>query len=195
MTNDLLSVFRLAPSVSPVHLFLVVLAAERGIELVVSRRNEIHIKRLGGEEYGAAFTRLLTGFHGCWFLSFGIEAAARGAKLLISPASLIMAFLLFQTLRYWCIFSLGRFWNIKVITLPGAEPVRTGPYRFMKHPNYAVVLLEIFFYPSFFGCWTTALIFGFLNILVLRKRIRQEEAALFISSATGPGTIPSGRSA
>jgi methyltransferase len=176
------------------HLFLSILAAERGIELAVSRLNEIRIKKLGGEEYGAAFTRLLTGFHVCWFFSFGIEAAARGTKLLLSPASLIIVFLLFQVWRYWCIFSLGRFWNTKIITLPGAEPVRSGPYRFFKHPNYAVVLLEIFLYPAFFGCWTTALIFGFSNIFVLKKRIRQEEAALIISSSAAcPGTIPSGR--
>jgi methyltransferase len=180
---------------SPVHPFLVVLAAERGIELVVSRLNEIRIKRLGGQEYGAGFTRLLTGFHACWFFSFGIEAAATGAKLLASPALLITAFLACQAWRYWCVISLGRYWNIKIITLHGAEPVRAGPYRLFRHPNYAVVLLEIFLYPALFGCWVTALVFGLSNIFILKERIRQEEAALLISSATGPGTIPSGRSA
>ena len=165
---------------SSAHVFLVILAAERGVELVISRRNEIHIKKLGGKQYGAAFTRLLVGFHVCWFFSFGMEAAARAANLLCSPKSLILVFLLFQVWRYWCILSLGRFWNIKIIALPGAELVRAGPYRFLKHPIYVVVLLEIFVYPAFFGCWTTALIFGFSNILVLKKRIRQEETALRI---------------
>ncbi len=165
---------------SPAHALLIVLAAERGVELVISRRNEIHIKKLGGKQYGAAFTRLLVGFHVCWFFSFGMEAAARGANLLCSPKTLILVFLLFQVWHYWCILSLGRFWNIKIIALPGAELVRAGPYRFLKHPIYVVVLLEIFVYPALFGCWTTALIFGFSNILVLKKRIRQEETALRI---------------
>jgi methyltransferase len=159
------------------HVFLIILAAERGVELVISKLNEIHLRRLGAREYGAAFTRLLVGFHVCWFFSFGLEAAARGANLLCSPTSLILVFLLFQVWRYWCILSLGRFWNTRIIILPGAGLVRAGPYRLLKHPNYVVVLLEIFVYPALFGCWTTALIFGFSNILVLKKRIRQEETA------------------
>ena len=163
---------------STAHLFLIVLAAERGLELIISRLNEIRIKKLGGREYGAAFTRVLIGFHACWFFSFGLEATAKGAKPLCSPALLIAVFLLFQVWRYWCILSLGRFWNTRIIVLPGADLVRAGPYRFFKHPNYAVVVLEVFVYPALFGCWATALLFGFSNIPVLRKRIRQEEAAL-----------------
>jgi methyltransferase len=165
---------------SSAHIFLIVLAAERSVELVISKLNETHIKKLGGKEYGAAFTKLLIGFHVCWFLSFSVEAAARGANLLCSPASLILVFLSFQVWRYWCIFSLGRFWNTRIIVLPGAGLVRSGPYRFLKHPNYVVVLLEIFVYPALFGCWATALIFGFSNLLLLKKRIRQEETALGI---------------
>ena len=163
-----------------VYVFLIILAAERGVELVISKLNEIRLRKLGGKEYGAAYTRLLIGFHVCWFFSFGIEAAARGAKLRCSPASLILVFVLFQVWRYWCILSLGRFWNTRIIVLPGSELVRAGPYRFLKHPNYVVVVLEIFVYPALFGCWITALIFGFSNILVLTKRIRQEETALGI---------------
>jgi methyltransferase len=163
---------------STAHLFLTVLAAERGIELVISRLNEIHVRKLGGREYGAAFTKVLVGFHVCWFFSFGLEAAAKGAKLLCSPASLIAVFLLFQIFRYWCILSLGRFWNTRIIAIPGAGLVHAGPYRFFKHPNYAVVALELIAYPALFGCWITALVFGFSNIAVLKKRIRQEETAL-----------------
>ncbi len=162
------------------YVFLIILAAERGVELVISKLNEIRLRKLGGREYGAAYTRLLVGFHVCWFFSFGMEAAARGANLRCSPASLILVFVLFQVWRYWCILSLGRFWNTRIIVLPGSGLVRAGPYRFLKHPNYVVVVLEIFVYPALFGCWITALIFGFSNILVLTKRIRQEETALGI---------------
>ncbi len=162
------------------HLFLAVIVVERGIHQLIASRNEVQIKKLGGKEFGAGFTRVLIGFHVCWFISFGIEAAVRDAKLLCSPALLIVVFLLFQAWRYWCIHSLGQQWNTRIIALPGAELVRAGPYRFCKHPNYGVVLLEIFLYPALFGCWITALTFGLLNILVLRKRIRQEETALGI---------------
>jgi methyltransferase len=162
------------------HLFLLAIVVERGIHLVIARRNEIQIKKLGGEEYGASFTRVLVGFHVCWFISFGIEAAVRGARLLCPPALLIVVFLLFQMWRYWCILSLGRQWNTKIIVIPGAELIRTGPYRFFKHPNYIVVLLEIFVYPALFGCWITAFTFGLLNVFVLKNRIRQEEDALRI---------------
>ncbi|MGO9371537.1 MAG: isoprenylcysteine carboxylmethyltransferase family protein [Syntrophobacteraceae bacterium] len=105
---------------------------------------------------------------------------ARDAKLLVSPASAVLVFLLCQAWRYWCILSLGRSWNTKIIAVPGAELVRAGPYLLFKHPNYAVVVLEIFIYPALFGCRITALILGFTNIFILRKRIRQEEAALGI---------------
>jgi len=162
------------------YVFLIILAAERGVELVISKLNEIHLRKLGGREYGAAYTKLLVGFHVCWFFSFGMEAAAKGANLRCSPTSLILVFVLFQVWRYWCILSLGRFWNTRIIILPGAGLVRAGPYRLLKHPNYVVVLLEIFVYPALFGCWITALIFGLSNILVLTKRIRQEETALGI---------------
>lgn len=118
----------------------------------------------------------------CWFISFGLEGAARDTKMLVSPALLIVVFLLFQAGRYWCILSLGRFWNTKIIVVPGVALVRAGPYRFFKHPNYAVVLLEIALYPALFGCWVTALVFGLSNILVLRKRIHQEESALGMMS-------------
>ncbi len=160
------------------YLFLIAIVAERVTHQVIARRNEIHVRKLGGEESGAAFTRVLVGFHACWFASFAVEAAARGAQLLCSPALFIAVFLLCQAWRYWCILSLGRFWNTRIIVLPGAELVRTGPYRFFKHPNYAVVLIEIFVYPALFGCWITALLFGISNIFILRKRIRQEETAL-----------------
>src|SRR2546430_5523219 len=83
-----------------------------------------------------------------------------------------------QALRYWAVASLGDRWNVRVIVVPGEPPVQRGPYRFMRHPNYAAVVLEILAVPLIHGCWLTAAVFSALHALVLRVRIRAEEAAL-----------------
>jgi methyltransferase len=160
------------------YILLMLLAGERGFEILTARRNEAWIRLQGGREYAASFSKLIFAFHAAWFVSFAIEAYWRGALPLVSPPSLIAALLLLQCLRYWCIVSLGRFWNTKVLVLPGASIVRRGPYRLLRHPNYLVVLIEIPLYPALLGCWFTALLFGIVNTWVLRARIRQEEGAL-----------------
>jgi methyltransferase len=168
----------MAPSLDWAHLFLLFLAAERGLELVIARRNEQRVKALGGREFDVSFTRLLISFHVLWFASFALEAFAGHPTGHAPPVLIGLAFLLFQSWRYWCITSLEGFWNTKVIVLPGAERKRKGPYRWIRHPNYIVVLLELFLYPAFFGCWVTALLFGTANIFVLRRRIQRENLAL-----------------
>ena len=90
----------------------------------------------------------------------------------------LAAFLLVQPLRYWAIFSLGESWNTKILVVPGAKPVRSGPYRYLAHPNYVVVVVEILAFPLIFGAWMTALVFTLLNAIVLRARIREENRAL-----------------
>lgn len=89
-----------------------------------------------------------------------------------------LLFLLVQALRIWCIRSLGPFWNTKILILPGAEVVRKGPYSFMRHPNYAVVSLEILLLPIMFQAYFTAFCFTLLNITMLSVRIPIEEKAL-----------------
>lgn len=87
-------------------------------------------------------------------------------------------FLLVQPLRYWAIFSLGPFWNTKILIVPGARIVGRGPYRYVSHPNYVVVVVEILMFPLIFGAWVTALVFTLLNAVVLYIRIREENRAL-----------------
>ena len=91
---------------------------------------------------------------------------------------LLGAFLLLQAARLWVIASLGRFWTTRVITLPGAPLVRRGPYRWLKHPNYLVVVAEIAVLPLTFGAWALALGFSLANAALLADRIRTEEKAL-----------------
>jgi methyltransferase len=86
-----------------------------------------------------------------------------------------------QGLRYWAIFTLGERWNVRILVLPNAAPVTRGPYRWVRHPNYVAVVMEILLVPLVHGAWLTAAAFTVANAVVLRIRIRAEEAAL------GPG--------
>jgi methyltransferase len=91
---------------------------------------------------------------------------------------LFLLFLLTQIARIWCIWSLGKYWNTKIIVLPGSPLVKKGPYKYVKHPNYIVVGAELFIIPLLFGAYITAVIFPILHILLLRVRIPCEEKAL-----------------
>jgi methyltransferase len=94
-------------------------------------------------------------------------------------------FLLVQPLRYWAILSLGENWNTRILVVPGANLVRRGPYRYLSHPNYVVVVVEILAFPLTFGAWITALVFTVLNAAVLSLRIREENRALAELTNTG----------
>ena len=83
-----------------------------------------------------------------------------------------------QALRYWAIASLGEYWNTRIIVVPGLPPVTRGPYRFLRHPNYVAVVLELAAVPLIHGAWVTALVFSLGNALLLWVRIRAEETAL-----------------
>jgi methyltransferase len=96
------------------------------------------------------------------------------------PLNLIWAgvYLGLQLLRVWVLASLGDRWTTRIIILPGAPLVRRGPYRFIPHPNYTVVALEIAVLPLAFGLWVYSLAFTLLNAGVLTIRIQTENAAL-----------------
>ena len=160
------------------YVLILILVLERGVELLLSRRNESWIRMRGGREYGSGSTRVLFLFHGLWFAAFALEVRLRGAEPVVGPLWIALFVVALQAGRYWCISSLGRFWNTKVLVLPGAEMVRRGPYRWLRHPNYAVVAMEIALYPALFGCWLTSAFFGVANLFILRMRISREEAAL-----------------
>ena len=83
-----------------------------------------------------------------------------------------------QALRWWCIATLGPRWNTRVIVVPGMAPVTSGPYRFLRHPNYVAVVVEGIALPLVHAAWITALVFTVLNAALLVVRIRVEDAAL-----------------
>lgn len=161
---------------------------ERGIELLIARRNERWIRSQGGVEAGAALSKAIVLFHVLWFFGFLIEATFQGGRPIVPAIWVGIAFGLLQAGRYWCIFSLGKFWNTKLLVLPGAQRVQRGPYRWVRHPNYAIVLIEIFLYPALLGCWWTAAGGSLTNVLLLQKRIAQEDRALGEGAQEGAGS-------
>lgn len=155
--------------------FLALTGAERLAELWLSRRNARLAFAKGAVEAGAAHFRWMTLVHALFLPACALEAIVRHGAL-YAPA--LAGALLAQGLRWWAIASLGSRWNVRVIVLPGASPVRRGPYRWVRHPNYLAVAVEMLCIPLAYRAWISALLFSALNALLLRVRIRDEERAL-----------------
>ena len=151
----------------------VFLVAQRLAELVVARRNTARLLAGGAVEHGAAHYPLFIVLHTAWLAALIVLAPA---DHLVHPGWLAV-FVILQAGRIWAISSLGRYWTTRVIVMPGAKMVRRGPYRFLRHPNYVVVIAEIGLIPLMAGLAHVALVFSVLNIALLAWRIRIEEAA------------------
>lgn len=150
------------------------LAAQRLYELAHSRRNERAMQARGGYEAYPGHFQLMRLLHVAWFVALlfdrGTPHVALGLTCLISG----------QLLRLWAIGTLGERWSVRIMVVPGAPLVARGPYRWLRHPNYVGVALELFGVPLLVGAWRTALVFTVLNGLLLAYRIRCEERALGI---------------
>ena len=143
-------------------------------ELVHARRNTRRLLAEGAVEVGADHYPLFILLHGAWLLAL-LLAVPEDAPLHWPLIGLFAALL---AVRVWTIASLGKYWTTRIITLPGAPLIKRGPYRFLHHPNYLVVIAEIAVLPLAFGAWEIALVFSLMNLLLLRHRVRVEEAAL-----------------
>jgi methyltransferase len=160
-------------------------AAQRLFELVLARRHELRARARGAVERGRGHYPFIVALHILWLMSTLVEGLLRGPDFpAYWPVPLSM-FLLAQPLRYWALFSLGENWNTRILVVPGAKPVRRGPYRYLSHPNYVAVVVEILTFPLIFGAWITALVFTALNAAVLSVRIREEDRALAELMHTG----------
>ena len=153
-------------------IIVLLVAAQRLAELGLAAHNTRRLLSQGGQEVGARHYPLIVLLHGGWLVALFVSVAAG------TPVSwpLIGVFVALQAARLWVIATLGRFWTTRIITIPGAPLVRTGPYRWLRHPNYWIVSAEMAVLPLAFGAWTVALSGSVLNALVLRHRIRVEEA-------------------
>lgn len=152
---------------------------ERLVELVLSRRNARTALAQGAKEYGAAHFPVMAAMHFLFLVSCAVEVMALHrafAPALGVPA--LLAELLGQGLRYWAIATLGSRWNVRIFVIPGSAPVTSGPYRFVRHPNYVAVVIDILALPLIHGAWMTALVFTLANAAMLYVRIRAEERAL-----------------
>ncbi|MBV9453052.1 MAG: isoprenylcysteine carboxyl methyltransferase family protein [Rubrobacter sp.] len=167
---------------------VVLIAAQRLLELGLARHNERKARVKGAVERGREHYPFIVALHSLWLVSTLVEGMLRGPEFpTLWPVSLAL-FILVQLLRYWAIFSLGESWNTKILVVPSAKLVRRGPYRYLSHPNYVVVVVEILTLPLIFGAWVTALVFTVLNAILLYIRIREENRAL--TELSGPGQTP-----
>ncbi|MFA9558441.1 isoprenylcysteine carboxyl methyltransferase family protein [Evansella sp. AB-rgal1] len=148
-------------------------------ELVVARKNEQWMLAQGGKEYGEKHYPFIVLLHSGFFFALILEVLLKGRGLIYYWPLLLAVFLFVQLTRVWVIQSLGRFWNTKIIILPGEDLVRKGPYQWVKHPNYLIVAAEFIVVPLLFQAYTTLIVFSVLNALfLLFIRIPKEEEAL-----------------
>jgi methyltransferase len=149
------------------------LVAQRLVELGFSQINTERLRAEGGVEFGAAHYPLMIALHACWLVGLWVLGHDQHIVILW-----LAVFVLLQMGRLWAIASLGRRWTTRVIVLRGAAPVALGPYRWLKHPNYLIVALEIAVVPLALGLPVFALVFSIANAALLVYRIRIENEAL-----------------
>ncbi|MDJ0344454.1 isoprenylcysteine carboxyl methyltransferase family protein [Streptomyces sp. H10-C2] len=168
-------------------LLVAAVAAERIGELIVARRNERWSAARGatvaGQGHYPAMVALHTGLlAGClaevWLAGRPFVAALGWPMLVLLVAA--------QGLRWWCIGTLGPRWNTRVIVIPGLPLVTSGPYRWLRHPNYVAVAAEGLALPLVHTAWATAAVFTVLNAALLTVRIRCENRTLSAASASAP---------
>ena len=152
---------------------LALVTLQRIGELWLSNRNTRRLLAQGGREVGASHYPLIVAVHALWLVALWLLAPGRHIF-----AFWLVLYVLLEIARIWVLATLGPRWTTRIIILPGAPLVRSGPYRFVNHPNYVVVIAEIAVLPLVFGLWQVALIFTALNAAVLRVRIREENRAL-----------------
>jgi methyltransferase len=142
-------------------------------ELWLSNRNMRRLLASGAREYGASHYPLIVAVHALWLIGLWWLAPDRPID-----GFWLGLFVLIEIARIWVLATLGRRWTTRIIVLPNAPLVRRGPYRFVNHPNYLVVVGEIAVLPLVFGLWRIALIFTLLNAAIIAIRIREENRAL-----------------
>lgn len=159
------------------------IVAQRLAELLLARRNTVRLLAAGGVEFGRTHYPWIVALHAAWLAALWLFGSDRA----INPILLVI-FILLQAGRIWVIGSLGWRWTTRIIVMPDARLVASGPYRWLRHPNYLIVALEIAVVSLALGLPGVAVLFTLLNAAILYHRIRTENAAL--AWAAGPATAP-----
>ncbi len=162
-------------------ILLAYLTVQRLIELWWAKRNEARLMASGGVEYGHSHLSPMILFHAAWMAGLWFFAYDRP----VEPFFFAL-FVVLQIARFWVLATLGRRWTIRIIVVPGERLVAQGPYRLLRHPNYAVVSGEIAVVPLALGLPAYALVFSILNAGILAIRITAENAALLRTSQIAP---------
>jgi methyltransferase len=153
-------------------------------ELIHSRRNTRRLLARGAVEVAPGHYPLIVVMHAAWLAGLWLLGWDRPLHL-----GWVAVFFILQAARFWILWTLGERWTTRIVVLPGAPLVRTGPYRFLDHPNYAVVAGEIAVLPLAFGLVAYAFLFSLLNAAILALRIRAESRAL--ATLAGPAPVQS----
>lgn len=154
-------------------------AAGRLMELRIANRNRLALLARGAIEASPGHYPWMVALHSTWLAACLAEVWLLRRPFLPALAAVsLIVFLGAFALRYWVISTLGERWTTRIVCLPGASPITRGPYRWLRHPNYLAVVLEIASLPLVHTAWLTALVFSLLDGLLLRVRIRAEEEAL-----------------
>lgn len=151
---------------------------QRLVELVIAKRNEKKSLAAGGVEYDKKGYSGIVIMHVMFFISLFAEYFYFEHSLNKFWIIFLILFIAAQGLRYWAIISLGSLWNTRIIIVPGSKLVKSGPYKYFKHPNYMAVITELAVLPLMFSCFVTAIVFSVLNLFLLKRRIAIEENAL-----------------
>ncbi|WP_183577889.1 isoprenylcysteine carboxyl methyltransferase family protein [Mucilaginibacter sp. X5P1] len=152
--------------------FIVFVITQRLSELYVARRNEKWLRSQGAIEYGKNHYPYIVALHTLFIISIIAEYILRPG--LSMDYVFLLLFILLLAFKFWALSSLGKYWNTKIFRVPGSGPVKKGPYKLFKHPNYFIVICEIVIIPMVFHLYYTALIFTVLNAIMLTVRIRVE---------------------
>ena len=160
-------------------LLIVAVAIERCIELVVSSRHLRWARERGGIETGAGHYPLMAAMHALLLVSCLVEVQVADRPFIPALGWPMLAVVVAtQGLRWWCIRTLGPQWNTRIVVVPGLPLVSGGPYRWLRHPNYVAVVVEVAALPLVHTAWVTAIVFSLLNAVVLSVRIPAEQRAL-----------------
>jgi methyltransferase len=147
---------------------------QRLAELAYANANTRRLLAEGGREYGASHYPLFIVLHTGWLISIALFAEPTIRPDLV----LLNAFIASQTFRFWTLASIGRWWTTRIISAPHFPKVKRGPYRYIKHPNYALVVVEIALLPLLLGSLSAAICYSILNAALLAWRLKIESAAL-----------------